>query len=218
MLHKELKHLAIIPDGNRRYAQKTKISNKLSYRKGIEQVFHISKSFFNLNVEEISIFGFSIENQNRNNEEISIIQSIFLKYSNNFLKKNPLENTKINFCGNLNFFNYKLVNNLETISKKTKKGTHILNICLNYTGRDEIARAIHSSGSTEGNIKKYLDIKSNVDLLLRTGGYQRLSGFLLWQVAYSELYFTKKLWNEFTEKDAITVYNWYNKQNRNFGV
>lgn len=207
-----LNHIAIIPDGNRRYSKKHNIPLEQSYQKGIDQVFKISNLFFNVNVEEISIFGFSKENWKREESNINLLHNLFFKNGKRFLKERN-KNVKINFIGNLSKFKKELVNLFEKIQELTSKNDKILNICLNYSGRDEIIQAAKFK-----SIQDNLWIKNDIDLLIRTGGYHRISGFCIWQISYSEIYFEKKLWSELTENDVKRIFNWFNNQKRNFGT
>lgn len=214
----ELNHLAIIPDGARRYSEKYNISIKQSYQKSIEQLFKVCEVFYNLEISEISVFGFSTENWNREQEQVSILHKLFLINGIKYLK-NQNKDIKITFVGDLKRFDTNLINVLRKISLNNPKTlTKLLNICLNYNGRQEIADSLKYIKNYEINeIQKHLSIKNDVDLLIRTGGEQRISGFLLWQINYAEIFFEKKLWNELTEKDCKIIYNWYKRRNRRFG-
>ena len=212
-----LEHIAIIPDGNRRYAKKHKISLEQSYQTGIDQVFKISSKFFDVGVNEISIFGFSKENWKRKESNINLLHNLFFKNGKRFLKEKN-KNVRINFIGDLSKFKKELVNLFEKIQMLTLKNDRILNICLNYSGRDEIVHAVNKSKNCSvKSIQDNLFIKNDIDLLIRMGGYHRISGFCIWQIPYSEIYFEKKLWSELTEKDVEKIFNWFNKQKRNFG-
>ncbi len=214
-----LTNIAIIPDGNRRFSKKYKISMIKSYQKGIEQVFNVSKYFFNLGVKEISFFGFSKENWKRNKFEINLLHSLFLKNANNFLKKKQKENVRIKFIGNLEEFKKPLKDALLNIEKKTlSAGGKSLNLLLNYSAKDEIVQAVHKcKNCSVESLQNNLWVKNDVDLLVRTGGFQRDSDFLIWQSGYAERYYEDKLWGELTEKDVRKIYQWFSKQKRNFG-
>lgn len=212
--------IGIICDGNRRFAKKYNLSLQESYQNGINQVFKTSEAFFNLGVIELTIFGFSEQNWNREKKELITLRDLFVKNARNLLKsKEKLKKCRINFIGDISEFGDKLLKYLIEIQNMTKKiGSPVLNICLNYDGRKEIIDAVKKAKNPSlESIQENLWIKNDTDLIVRTGGYQRLSGFLLWQSQYAELYFTKKYWSELTKKDVRNIVNWYNRQKRNFG-
>jgi len=220
-----ISHIAIIPDGSRRYSKKYKISLKESYQLGIDQLFKISKYFFEngYGVDEISYFGFSENNWKREKSQIELLHNLFLKNAKQFFRrKNELKNIQIRFFGDLSKFNKSLIEALLKVSKNTVggrgQGKKIINIGLNYSFENEINDILDKMNiNSFENFKNNLQVKNNIDLVVRTGKHQRISGFLPIQSRNAEFYFTEKLWGELNEKEIKKIIHWYNRQKFNYG-
>ena len=217
-----LNHIAFIMDGNGRWGKKKGKSRNFGHLKGVETVKKIVKASIKLKVPIITFYVFSSENWKRPKSEKSflfkLIKNYFSKELNNILK----QGIKINILGELKKFSKDLSSILKKTSEVTNKNKRItVNLAINYGSKVEILQALKK-------LKKSLTIKSfeknlytknmpNPDILIRTGGYQRLSNFLLWQLAYSELFFLKKLWPDFNSKDLYRVIKKYKNIQRNYG-
>lgn len=224
-------HIGIIPDGNRRWAKKRGFAPHIGHWYGAKKLEEIIKYIFELGVKKISVYTLSTENlKNRSKEEINELFKIFKTYFDRWLKGEfkeiELYEVKINFFGNFVSLPKSLVKLMRKIMKKTSKyNRRILNILIAYGGTYEILHAIKEiikrnikiEKIDENEIKKYLLVKDDVDLIIRTGGYSRLSNFLPLQSTYAEIYVINKLWPEITKKDILNAIKWYRKIQRNFG-
>ncbi len=219
-----INHVAIIMDGNGRWGLKKKKSRNFGHEKGLLTVEKIIKESLKNKIKYLTLFAFSTENWKRPKYEISFLFSLlekFLKEKINDLNKN---NIKLKIIGKRNFS--KRLNKILYISeKKTIENKKLqINLALNYGSKSELVYAFKGLKKkkqriNETNIKKNLET-SNIpdpDLLIRTGNTNRLSNFLLWQLAYSEIFFEKKLWPDFNEKDYNKVLKKFKKTKRNFG-
>lgn len=224
-------HVAIIMDGNGRWAEKRGLKRTKGHQKGAETLKKISEYIFDKNVKILSVFAFSTENWKRDKEEVDYLMDLFLKsFKENFdsLKK---KGVKIIFSGVKYKLSNKVINAMNKMMSETENNTNgIFNICLNYGGRSEIVEAtkkickdvinkkIDINGITEEKYNKYLfNNLEPIDLMIRTSGEYRLSNFMLWQMAYSELYFTDTLWPDFDEKEFDNAIEIYNGRERRFG-
>ena len=219
-----LNHVAIIMDGNGRWGLKKKNSRNAGHKEGLKTVEKIIKESIKQKIKYLTLFAFSTENWKRPKKEITYLLNlleIFLKDKIEDLNK---QNIKLNIIGVKNFS--KKLNLLLNISeKKTSKNTKLqLNLALNYGSKFELLNAFKKLKKTnkkinEKNLKKYLQTNNVPDpeILIRTGNTKRLSNFLLWQIAYTEIFFEKKLWPEFNEKDYIKIIKSFKKIKRNFG-
>ena len=219
-----LNHVAIIMDGNGRWGLKKKNSRNAGHKEGLKTVEKIIKESIKQKIKYLTLFAFSTENWKRPKKEITYLLNlleIFLKDKIEDLNK---QNIKLNIIGVKNFS--KKLNLLLNISeKKTSKNTKLqLNLALNYGSKFELLNAFKKLKKTnkkinEKNLKKYLQTNSIPDpeILIRTGNTKRLSNFLLWQIAYTEIFFEKKLWPEFNEKDYVKIIKNFKKIKRNFG-
>ena len=219
-----LNHVAIIMDGNGRWGIKHHNSRNKGHNKGIKTVETIIRATIKNKIPYLTLFAFSTENWNRPNSEVNYLFQLlefFLKKKLNDFIKNKI---KIKIIGEKKFSN-KLNKQLTYSEKKTKKNSKLhINLALNYGSKKEIIRAVNFLTKkkikvTEENISKNLYTKNlpDPDLLIRTGNTKRLSNFLLWQLSYSEIFFSKKLWPDFNEKDYFKIINQYKKIKRNFG-
>jgi len=193
------KHIAVIMDGNGRWAQKRHLTRSLGHAKGLDSVQKIIQYAHEFKIQCLTLFAFSTENSGRPKKEISDLTILFDKTITKEADKILANNIKINILGDISFFPDNLQKKIQDLLTKTKKNNGLnLNIALNYGGRSEIVRSVNKALSkkklpkiTEKDIERHLDTKDlpGVDLLIRTGGEKRLSNFLIWQLAYSELYF-----------------------------
>tara|TARA_A100001011_G_C14175631_1_gene784528 strand:+ start:255 stop:923 length:669 start_codon:yes stop_codon:yes gene_type:complete len=218
----KLNHVAFIMDGNGRWGQKRNKGRNFGHLKGVETVKKIVKYSIKLNIPVISFYVFSSENWKRPKKEImflfKLIQSYFEKEIKNIIK----EGIKINILGEKKKLSKDIKLTLNKTIKLTSKNKKItVNLAINYGSKNEIL-------NTFKKIKKKINFRNfennlytrnlpNPDILIRTGGHRRLSNFMLWQLAYSELYFLKKLWPDFSTKDLKLIIDQFKKTKRNFG-
>jgi undecaprenyl diphosphate synthase len=220
-----IKHVAIIMDGNGRWGIKHKNSRNLGHRAGLETVKTVIEECVKKKIEYLTLYTFSTENWKRPKKEINFLFSLL----ENFLKK-ELDNLikkkiSIKFIGKLNKLPLTLKSLIKSSEKKTSKNSVIqINVALNYGSKGELTnafRVINKKNITinEKNINKNLFTKNIPDpeILIRTGNTQRLSNFLLWQLAYTEIFFEKKLWPDFKKKDFNNIINKFRFIKRNFG-
>ena len=219
-----LNHIAFIMDGNGRWGLKKKNNRNYGHLAGVKTVQKILKASILLKIPAISFYVFSSENWKRPKSEInylfSLISIYFKKEINNIIKNN----VKIVISGRLKKLNPKIKNTLQNVVKKTKKNKKlIVNLAINYGAKFEIVDAIKkinykSKKITEQSINKnlYSDLPFP-DILIRTGDQKRLSNFMLWQLAYTEIFFLRKLWPDFTKNDLKKIINKYHRIKRNYG-
>jgi undecaprenyl diphosphate synthase len=219
-----LKHVAIIMDGNGRWGLKNKNSRNAGHKKGLDTVEKIIKESIEQKVKYLTLFAFSTENWKRPKREIAYLLNLLENFLINKIEKLHKQNIKLKIIGLKNFS--KKLNSLLSLSeKKTSKNKKIqINLALNYGSKFELLNAFkklkkNNEKISEKNLKKYLQTHNTPDpeILIRTGNTKRLSNFLLWQIAYTEIFFEKKLWPDFNEKDYIKIINSYKKIKRNFG-
>ena len=221
------KHVGIIMDGNRRWAKEKSLPSFEGHKKGSENLKKLIPYIFNHDVKCLSIYAFSCENFKRNAKEVKYLMDLFVNMFSNEFASIAKENIQIVFSGrkeNLRKDVLDAMNNLTMMTKNNTKG--ILNICLNYGGRQELVDAfikmnednIDFSKIDDKIIQKYLyqDLP-DLDLLIRTSGEERLSNFMLYQVSYSELYFTNTYFPDFDEKEFEKAIKEYNNRKRRFG-
>lgn len=224
-------HVAIIMDGNGRWAQKRGLKRTKGHQKGAEVLKKISEYVYDKKIKVLSVFAFSTENWKRDKEEVDYLMDLFLKaFKDNFdaVKK---KGVKVVFSGLKDKLSDKVVKAMEKMSEETKNNNNgVFNICLNYGGQDEIVNASKkiSEDVLNGNLSiddinkdsfgKYLfnDLPP-IDLLIRTSGEYRISNFMLWQMAYAELYFTDTLWPDFDEKEMDKAIEAFCSRDRRFG-
>ena len=219
------KHVAIIMDGNGRWGIKKKKTRNFGHKKGLEIIEKIVDFSIKKRISALTLFTFSTENWKRPKKEINFL----FKLLHNFLNKNTQKiinkGIKLKFIGNNSLFSKDLKKALIKIEKATKENKKIhVNIALNYGSKNEIIQCIKilikkQKKITDKNIKNYLYTSGmpDPDILIRTGGKKRLSNFLLWQLAYSELFFLNKLWPDFNNNDFLIILRKFSKIKRNFG-
>ncbi len=219
-----LKHVAIIMDGNGRWGLKYKNSRNAGHKYGLKTVEKIIKETIKNKISYLTLFAFSTENWKRPQKEINYLFNLLENFLSNRISDLNKQNIKLKILGSKKFSPKlnKLLNNSE---KRTSKNTKLqINLALNYGSKSELIDAfkkIKKSKSiiNEKNLSKNLQTKNlpDPDILIRTGNTKRLSNFLLWQIAYSEIFFEKKLWPAFNEKDYNRIIKEYRNIKRNFG-
>ena len=217
-----LTHIAFIMDGNGRWGKKKGKSRNFGHLKGVETVKEVVKNSIKLKIPIVTFYVFSSENWKRPKKEIKFLFKLIKNYFLEEIKNVIKQGIKINIIGNINNLPSDVKSTLNKTIKLTKKNNKILvNLAINYGSKNEIIIAAKKSKKKLSlkNIEKNLYTKNipHPDILIRTGGHQRLSNFLLWQLAYSELYFLKKLWPDFTKNDLIKIIKSFKKEVRNFG-
>lgn len=227
------KHIAIIMDGNRRWARTRALPVKLGHKEGAKTLEKIVRYANNIGIKFITVYAFSTENWKRSEEEVSNLMELFQNYLDDYSKRADTENIKVKIIGSSQGLSEKMKNSIQNCMERTKDNTGItFNIALNYGGRDEIVNAVKNIAE---KIKKneidindideqiisdnlYTKDQPDPDLLIRTSGELRLSNFLPWQLAYTEFVFIEKNWPEFSEKDLDNAIQIYQKRNRKFGA
>ena len=219
-----LKHIAIIMDGNGRWGLKYKNSRNAGHKAGLNTVEKIIKETIKNNIKFLTLFAFSTENWRRPKKEINYLFKLLENFLINRVEELDKKNIKLKIIGEKNF-SHRLNKLLSKSEKKTSKNTKLqINLALNYGSKSELINAFknlkkNNENINEKNIKKNLQTKNipDPDILIRTGNTKRLSNFLLWQLAYAEIFFEKKLWPDFNEKDYNRIIKNYKKIKRNFG-
>jgi undecaprenyl diphosphate synthase len=219
-----LNHVAIIMDGNGRWGLKHKSSRNEGHKAGLNVVEKIIKESIKQKISFLTLYAFSTENWKRPKKEINYLFNLLENFLSNKIEDLHRKNIKLNIIGVKNF-SKKLNNLLNSSERKTSKNTTLqINLALNYGSKIEIINAIKAINKTnnkidEKNFSKYLQTKDIPDpeILIRTGNTKRLSNFLLWQLAYAEIFFEKKLWPDFNEKNYRNIIKKYKKIKRNFG-
>ena len=219
-----VKHVAIIMDGNGRWGSKHKKSRNLGHKEGLKTVEKIIKVSIKNKIKYLTLFAFSTENWKRPKKEIKFLFNLLETFLLNKISELNRQNIKLKIIGKK--ISSKKINNLLIKSeKKTFKNKGLqINLALNYGSKYELVQSLktiikNKKIINEKNISKNLFTKNvpDPDLLIRTGNTQRLSNFLLWQLAYSEIFFEKKLWPDFSENDYNRILNKFRKIKRNFG-
>ena len=219
-----IKHVAIIMDGNGRWGIKHKNSRNLGHKEGIKTVEKIIRSTIKNKIKYLTLYAFSTENWRRPKKEINFLFKLLETFLISKISEFNKQKIRLKIIGKKKF-SKKINSLLNKSEKKTLNNKRLqINLALNYGSKHEIVNAFNlilknKLKITEQNIKNSLFTKNipEPDLLIRTGNTKRLSNFLLWQLAYSEIYFEKKLWPDFNEKDYNKVLNNFKKVKRNFG-
>lgn len=225
-------HVAIVMDGNRRWATEKGLPPSAGHWQGAETLFHITKAAIEIGVKTLTVYSFSTENFGRSKEEVESVMEIFKVYLENQRNKLRENGVRLTTIGDLSRFPKKVLDALEETIEVTKQGTKLeLILALGYGGRDEICRAMNriledqrkgvlkDIQVTEDMMSSYLDTSNykDPDLLIRTGGCKRLSNFLLWQVAYSEMFHTNVLWPDFSKEHLLDAIGEFHTRDRRFG-
>lgn len=227
MLENIPNHLAIILDGNRRWAKLRGLKTLEGHKKGFDTIIDLVKHCKKRKIKVLSVFAFSTENFKRTEEEVNYLMNLFITGFKAKKKELLEENIKVLFSGTKENLKKDVINVMNELNELTKNNTGpIFNICLNYGGRQEIIDAfkkmhkdnINIDELTEDDFNKYLyqDLPP-IDYLIRTSGEQRISNFMLWQLSYAEMYFTDILFPDFNEEKLDEALLEYEKRNRRFG-
>jgi len=220
-----IKHVAIIMDGNGRWGLKKKKSRNLGHKSGIITVEKIIKSSIKNKIKYLTLYAFSTENWKRPKLEIRFLLNLLESFLNEKIEKLDKNGIKLKIIGDIKKFPKKIQTNLNSAQKKTYNNKKLqLILALNYGSKNELVKAIKSIKENkirinENSVDKNLYTKGipDPDILIRTGNTNRLSNFLLWQLSYSEIFFVKKMWPDFNERDYKKILDKFKKIKRNFG-
>ena len=226
------RHVALILDGNGRWAKKRGLPRTAGHKQGCVAVEQIVEDAARLGIEYLTVYGFSTENWKRSAEEVGALMQLFRFYTKRLLKIAGENNVRVKMIGDRYRFAQDIIDGINTLEEKTRDNTGLtFVIAVNYGSRDEIRRAVQKMLTDcrdgklspeevdEAKITSYLDTAGipDPDLMIRTSGELRLSNYLLWQLAYSELYVTDTLWPDFNREELIRAIEAYNKRERRFG-
>tara|TARA_B100000963_G_scaffold358645_1_gene383778 strand:- start:1868 stop:2536 length:669 start_codon:yes stop_codon:yes gene_type:complete len=219
----KLSHIAFIMDGNGRWGKKKNKGRNYGHLKGLETVKSVVSSSIKLRIPIITFFVFSSENWKRPKSEINFLFKLIHKYFSSEINNVLKQGIKLNIIGELKKLPKDIRNTLKESIKLTKKNKKIIvNLAINYGSKNEILNTFKKIKKkvTETKFENNLYLRGipNPDILIRTGGHQRLSNFMLWQLAYSELFFINKLWPDFKNNDLVKIIKKYKKIKRNFGA
>lgn len=225
-------HVAIILDGNGRWAKKRMMPRQYGHAKGAQVVEQICEDAWNMGIKYLTVYAFSTENWNRPDSEVKILMDIFSKYMVDKLQKVGQKNMKIRFIGERSRLDAAMLDKIHNLEESTRENTGLnFTVALNYGSRDEMVRAMRKMAAnvkdgtlaiediTEESFQGYLDTAElpDPDLLIRTSGEQRLSNYLLWQLAYTEFYFTDVMWPDFNKDELSKAVEWYSNRDRRYG-
>ena len=221
----KINHVAIIMDGNGRWGHKKKKSRNYGHREGLNTVKKVIDESINNKINYLTLFAFSTENWKRPKREINYLFNLLEKFLQKKIGNLIERNIQLKIIGNKKIFSSKLKKILYNSEKITKKNTGLqINLALNYGFKEELVTSINNIIKKKRKINEkniadnlYTGDIPDPDILIRTGNTNRLSNFLLWQAAYSEIFFIKKLWPDFSKKDYKKILNTYYKTKRNFG-
>ena len=219
------RHLGIIMDGNGRWAEKRNKPRSFGHRAGSANVDRIVTHAFNRGVKTLSLFAFSCENWTRPEKEVNELMRLLEKYFKKFISKVLEKNVKLSVMGDVSVLSDKLKKIISDATERSAKNDgFVLNIGINYGGRQEIVRAVKEILAEGGEVSVdnisahlYTSDFGEPDMIIRTGGELRISNFMLFQSAYSELYFTDVLWPDFDEKELDKAIAEYGERHRRFG-
>ena len=223
-----VRHLAIIMDGNGRWAQKRGLPRSAGHQAGADTAQDIITSCRRFNIQVLTLYAFSMENWTRPREEVQFLFDLLIRFLRREQRKLVDESIRLNVLGNWQDFSLPLRTAIkQTLNKTADCDQMVLNLALNYSGREEIVHACRSllaqnaapEDVTEASLREhmYTGSQPDPDLIVRTSGELRLSNYLIFQAAYSELYFTETLWPDFTEEELVAALNEYARRNRRFG-
>ncbi|MFV9614493.1 MAG: isoprenyl transferase [Gammaproteobacteria bacterium] len=225
-------HIAVVMDGNGRWANKRHLPRAAGHKAGVNATRKIVENCAKNNIEALTIFAFSSENWNRPQLEVGALMALFVSTIMSEVKKLHKKNVRVQFIGDRSRFSEKLQSSINKAEVLTKENTGLqLNIAANYGGRWDVVNACKLLvKQVQNNNKAVQDIDEELfnsfmslhdvpapDLLIRTGGEQRISNFLIWQLAYSELYFVDTLWPDFSDNDFTAALSWFAGRQRRFG-
>jgi len=224
------RHVAIIMDGNGRWARQRKLPRITGHKAGVKTLRVIVEKAAKLGIEILTVYAFSSENWKRPGEEVSLLLELFMNALKSEVKDLDKNNVKLRFIGDRSRFPAKLQASIDKSEQQTAANTGlVLNVAANYGGRWDITQACRTLVEKQAN-GQIQDINEEVlatelalsqfpepELFIRSGGEHRISNYLLWQLAYTELYFTDTLWPDFDEQAFVTALAWYSKRERRFG-
>lgn len=225
-------HVAIIMDGNGRWAKKRGLPRNMGHRQGAKTVEMVCKEAYHLGIQYVTVYAFSTENWSRPEDEIATLMNLLRSYMKDCVKQASKNKMRVKVIGDISRLDVDLQKSIQILEKESENNTGLrFQIALNYGGRDELLRAIKQVSKdvkngvlseeelTEQQFSSYLDTAGipEPDLLIRTSGEQRLSNFLLWQLAYTEFYFPEVLWPDFSKDDLIDAIAYYNTRERRYG-
>ncbi len=226
------RHIAIILDGNGRWAKKRFMPRNYGHAQGSKNVERICEEAYNMGVEYLTVYAFSTENWGRPQSEVDALMKLLRNYMKDCVKTTTKNNMRVRILGDIDALDEDLRESIRELERISESNTGLnFNIALNYGSRDEILRGVKKliEDYDKGLVKLeeidgdlfsgYLDTKGipDPDLLIRTSGEQRLSNYLLWQLAYTEFYFTDVLWPDFDKKELIKAIEYYNSRDRRYG-
>lgn len=226
------RHIAIILDGNGRWAKKRMMPRNYGHVQGSKTVENICEEAYNMGVEYLTVYAFSTENWKRPKEEVDALMKLLRTYLKNCQKTSSKNNMKVRVLGEMNGLSEDIQESIRELEKTSAANTGLrFQVALNYGGRDEILRAAkrlaedYKDGKVEltevsmGSFSSYLDTWGipDPDLMIRTSGEKRISNFLLWQLAYTEFYFTDTLWPDFNKEELRKAIEYYASRKRKFG-
>ncbi len=228
MVQTKLKHLGIILDGNRRWAREKNLPTLKGHQRGYDKIKKVGEWCLEHNIKILTVYAFSTENWKRSKKEVAYLMRLLKKALTDEVEYFKSKGIKIKVIGRISDLSQSLQKAVKNIEKETRNGKKgLLNIAISYGGRVEIVEAIKKiikKGIAPDKIEEktveknlYTADLPDPDMIIRTSGEQRLSGFLLWQSSYSELYFTPTYWPAFSKKDLETAINWFLKRKRRFG-
>lgn len=227
------KHIAIIMDGNRRWAKQKGLDPKIGHKEGAKTLEKIVRYANKIGLSYITVYAFSTENWKRTEDEVGALMLLLQNYLEDYSKRADTENIKVKVLGDICALSEKMQKSINNCMERTKNNTGVtFNIALNYGGRDEILKAVKKIATdvkenkiqideiTEETISNslYTQGQPDPDLLIRTSGEIRTSNFLPWQIVYSEFVFIEKNWPDFEEEDLDAAIEIYQKRNRKFGA
>ena len=225
-------HVGIIMDGNRRWAKKRGLIPQLGHKEGADNLIKIAEACTKIGIKYLTVFAFSTENWKRSEEEVEYLMNLFINSIRSFKSRSNEKDYRVQLTGDINRLNKELQEEILDVEELTKNNTGLtINFAINYGGRAEILNAtkiianelkngtINEEDINEDLFNKYVQTKNSPDpdLIIRTGGEQRLSGFLIWQSAYSEFYFTNVFWPDFDKNELEKAVIEYSNRKRNFG-
>jgi len=227
------KHIAIIMDGNGRWAKRRVLPVTAGHRAGAQALRKLATEAEKMGVKHLTVYAFSTENWKRSDSEVNGLMRLLREYIQQYIDDSKKNDMRISVIGDISRLDEKLRSQIIELTEYTanKRGLHV-HIALNYGGRDEIVRtarklairvrdeAISPDAIDEAFFDQHLDTAGvpNPELIIRTGGNMRLSNFLLWQAAYAEFYATDTLWPDFSVKELIKAFEWYENVERRFGA
>lgn len=225
-------HVAIILDGNGRWAKKRGLPRNYGHSQGSKAVEQICEDAYKLGVQYLTVYAFSTENWRRPEEEVEAIMKLLRSYLKTSIKTSEKNNMRIRVIGDKTKLSHDIQESIMKLEESSKKNTGLnLQVAINYGGRDELVRAVKSlslhikdhtidiNDIDETVLEDYIDTKGipDPDLLIRTSGETRLSNFMLWQMAYTEFYFTDVLWPDFNKVELMKAIEYYNSRTRKYG-